>query len=408
MTFYYVVTIGYLLCFFYLIQKRRLSLVFMVLIYTGPVLSVCLHLYFPDYYLMGGANIKLQTIENTGRLLLVSFLGLLGVAVSYVKPSRLIYSMPGAKLSLSYFEIVLWSLVGLSVLIYIMPSYKVYHEGYHYSLAAVNEIPGLNVGRNIAHSIFAVVFVSMVINKNKYRKQYAFFVGFILVYVEILSGVRSEAIGLLVALLAYTVDYGRLNMGVYGKCFGLNKLSCLLLFVVVVLLIVIEQTRTGGELLFGNFPTFNAVASSFLSAVYLIDSGYTDFFYGKTYVDLIMQTLPQSIYPDRPMVPAQFILTTPYAAAGGAYIVGTAYMNFWLLGPFFIMYFVGRIMQVIENGLLSRHVLKQVLYLSFVMGFFRLMYYSELSSYKMLIVGVISFLLIRMVNLLLKGAVGRF
>jgi oligosaccharide repeat unit polymerase len=352
-------------------------------------------------FMMGGGRAALQTPEYTEKLLLIAFLGILGLSAAYIKTTRLQYRLPGSRLNLSYLEIVFWSLVALLLLLYIMPTAKIFNEGYHYSMAAQQELPGLKVGRNIAHSILAVIFVSMMINKNKYRKYYVYFVGFILVYVEILSGVRSEAIGLAVALIAYKIDLDKINLKVLKRKQKLQKKMYFLFFTLIVVVFIIGKTRTGGAITFSNFAAFEAVSSTFLSAVYLIDSNYMDFLYGKTYLDLIPQTLPQSLYPGRPMVPAQMILNTPYGASGGAFFVGTAYMNFWLIGPFIIMYLFGRILQVVGNGLLSLHALKHVVYLSFVMSFFRLMYYSELSTYKMLIVGIFAFMMISSINAIL-------
>jgi oligosaccharide repeat unit polymerase len=404
MIVYHFLTFSYFLCCLILISRMRFSLTLAVLVYTGPVLSVILHLYLPNKFMMGGGRAILQTPENTEKLLFIALLGILGLSAAYIKPSRLQYRLPGLKLNLSYFEIICWSLVALLLLLYIMPTAKIFQEGYHYSLAAQQELPGLKVGRNIAHSILAVIFVSMMINKNKYRKYYIFFVGFILVYVEILSGVRSEAIGLAVALIAYKFDLDEINLKVFKKKIKSQKNMYFLFIILVVIVFLIGKTRTGGEVTFSNFAAFEAISSTFLSAVYLIDSNYMDFLYGKTYLDIIPQTLPQSLYPGRPMVPAQIILETPYSASGGAFIVGTAYMNFWLIGPFIIMYFFGRILQVVGNGLQSWHALKHVIYLSFVMSFFRLMYYSELSTYKMLIVGIFAFMMISSINAILVSS----
>jgi len=402
-----LLTIGYLFCFVYLISKRKFSTTLAALIYTGPVLAVILHLHFPTHFFIGGGNLDLQTSENAQKLLLIAFLGILGLSVAYIKPSKLNYSLPCRKLNLSILEIIFWSMVALMLLIYIMPSAKIFHSGYHYSNAGQQELPGLKVGRNIAHSVLAVVFVSMAINRNKYTKYYVLFIGFVLVYFEILSGVRSEAIGLIAALVAYKLDLNKIYESIYWKKVESQKKIYFIFFAIIVLVYIIGKIRTGGVVTVSTFSTHEAVASSFLSAVHLIDGGYMDFLYGKTYLDLIPQTLPQSIYPDRPMVPAQFILHTPYASSGGAFIAGTAYMNFWLFGPFVVMFVFGKILQIIGNGLTFSHAFKQVIYLSFVMSFFRLMYYSELSTYKMLIVGGVVFIMIYVTNYILINSIDR-
>ena len=134
-----------------------------------------------------------------------------------------------------------------------------------------------------------------------------------------------------------------------------------------------------------------------------MDTYDTDYFYGKTYLDIILQTLPASIDPGRPRVPAQYILTTPLASSGGAFLVGTAYMNFSYFGPFIILFIIGRIIQVTKNGMQSGGFVSVIIYLSCIMSFFRLMYYSELSMYKIILVTLIAFFMMWFVSSLLKS-----
>ena len=397
--------------FIYLISKKDFGLTIFALIYTGPVTAVILHLLFPETYLMGGGRVYLQSKENTLQLLVIALIGIAGLALSYSYPCKLrLFQSERFELKLSRIEVIFWLLVAFMVIYYIMPTIKIYHADYLYSKAQTQEIPGLKIGRVIGHSIFLIVFVSSFRYRLLYRKYVVAFVLSSVIYLEILSGIRSEAMGLAIALIAYIVsgmNAGKLKE--YSKLLYLkniekgNKRLYYLLFVIILLIYIIGKTRSGGAIDFKNFSTFEAVASTFLSAVQLIDQGYTDYFYGKTYLDIILQTLPASIDPGRPPVPAQYILTTPLAASGGAYLAGTAYMNFSYFGPFIILFIIGRIMQVTKNGMQSGGFISVIIYLSFVMSFFRLMYYSELSSYKIILVTLIAFFMMWFVSSLLKS-----
>jgi len=407
----YFLIILYALGFVYLISKKDFGLTLFVLIYSGPVSAVVLHLLFPETYLMGGGRIYLQTHENTLQLLVIALIGLFGLAVSYSYPCRLrLFQSDRFELKLSRIEVIFWLLVAFMIIYYIMPTIKMYHADYIYTKAQTQEIPGLKIGRLIGHSIFLIVFVSSYRYWVSYRKYVAAFVFFSIIYLEILSGIRSEAMGLIIAMIAYIVS--GMNAEKHKekiKLFSLkniekrNKRLYYLLFVIILLIYIIGKTRSGGAIDFKNFSTFEAVAATFLSAVQLIDQGYTDYFYGKTYLDIILQTLPASIDPGRPRVPAQYILTTPLASSGGAFLVGTAYMNFSYFGPFIILFIIGRIIQVTKNGMQSGGFVSVIIYLSCIMSFFRLMYYSELSMYKIILVTLIAFFMMWFVSSLLKS-----
>jgi len=408
----YILIAVYIMTFVYLVSKKDFGLTLFLLIYTGPVTAVILHLLFPETYLMGGGRVYLQTQENTFQLLVIALIGLMGLALSYSYPSRLrLFQSERFELKLSRVEIIFWLFVAFVLIYYIMPSVKIWHAEYLYSKAQQQEIPGIKVGRVIGHSIFLVIFVSVLRYKLPYRYYVLTFILFSVIYLEILSGVRSEAIGLAVAMLAYIVnDDNFLNVTSKVKRLlerrkaKLNRRVYFFLALIVALIYYIGKTRSGGAVDFKNFSTFEAVAATYLSAVQLIEQGYTDYFYGKTYFDIILQTLPASINPDRPLVPAQYILHTPLAASGGAFLAGTAYMNFSYFGPFIILFIIGRIMQVTKNGMQSGGFLSVVIYLSFVMSFFRLMYYSELATYKMILVTLIAFFMMWSVSSLLKLA----
>ena len=394
----------YLVCFLYLISKKDFTLSIILLVYSGPVSAVLLHLIYPDQFIMGGGNVPYQTFEVTRKMFIISVLGVLGLALSYLKPSRL-YFLPkrDMSLSLSSIEIILWASISILLIWFIMPSAKIILDAnYHYSMARTTEIPGINVSRTIAHTVLIIVYVC-AFNSKRYFKTVSASILIAVIYLEILSGIRSEGMGVIVAMIAYYFHYQYNNFNkpesiILLRKFYKNTRYIYALFAILLGLIwFIGNTRSGGDA-FGNFETFEAVASSFMAAIYTIDGGAVGLLYGATYTtDLIMQTLPTSIYPERPMVPAQIILQQPIFASGGAFFAGTAYMNFGYPGSFIMMFLLGRLLQVLTNSLKKSNFkcnISTILYLSFTMSIFRLMYYSELSTYKMIITGQIALLMI--------------
>ena len=123
----YFLIILYALGFVYLISKKDFGLTLFVLIYSGPVSAVVLHLLFPETYLMGGGRIYLQTHENTLQLLVIALIGLFGLAVSYSYPCRLrLFQSDRFELKLSRIEVIFWLLVAFMIIYYIVSLFSYY------------------------------------------------------------------------------------------------------------------------------------------------------------------------------------------------------------------------------------------------------------------------------------------
>jgi len=74
--------------------------------------------------------------------------------------------------------------------------------------------------------------------------------------------------------------------------------------------------------------TFGDIAATLLSMIGLVDEGELTLVHGKTYLDFILRTPPQFLYPDRPETVAWIFWRHDTSTGGGLYELAEAYYNF--------------------------------------------------------------------------------
>lgn len=419
-----IIAVAYMSIIVLLVSKKDWLLTMFTAGYCGTMLSLFIHLANPSTPIYGWLTKEVETEQMTVWLLVIGLTGLCGLYLSYCIPRVVIWSPKKSyRIKLSKAEYLFWLIIAASLAFYMLPKFKLFDANYSYSTRSTtggeNVIPGIGVGLTTANVIMLYLCVYFI-NSSKWTGKLllAFVYLFGVVFLQFLSGIRAEGAGFTLALVFYSLE--RFKRTIPEKKYKkLRKKLLLFLSVVVFLVFSIGMNRSGGISLknlvgkplwyvtnFRNIPHFNSMANSFLVAVYAIDQRKTDLKYGMTYLNLIPQTLPVALYPGRPKVPAQY-LAKFRMTMGGAHLAGTAYMNFYIFGPFLVMFLLGIIIRNVSGNIMKNNHFHDFLYCLFFLALLRFLHYSELSLYKTLLVGIIVHLMISRTHLFLKLVTGK-
>lgn len=82
--------------------------------------------------------------------------------------------------------------------------------------------------------------------------------------------------------------------------------------------------------------TLSAIDTTVANTIYLIQNGQVDFLYGQTFLEFILRTPPEFLYPDRPRDYAWMFQDYGLVACGGFHELAEAYLNFGVAGVFFV------------------------------------------------------------------------
>lgn len=179
-----------------------------------------------------------------------------------------------------------------------------------------------------------------------------FTVAYVLVFCEFLRGVRMDVINCLLG--CYAIYQIRINGKIHLKPQHLVLL--LLGFMVVQIMGAIRSVLSLGVIsyddlitVFGKLVsmenasgiafyqgTINDIATTFSGVIFLLKSGIVEPLLGQSYIDYILRTPPEFIYPNRPDDLAWLFEQKGFTSGGGFFELAEAFYNFGYLGCFFI------------------------------------------------------------------------
>lgn len=81
------------------------------------------------------------------------------------------------------------------------------------------------------------------------------------------------------------------------------------------------------------FSTFSPVAITFANTIYAVKTGIVSTIHGHGYLDYILRTPPEFMYPDRPRDYAWIFVDWNLLTGGGFFELAEAYLNFGWAGP---------------------------------------------------------------------------
>lgn len=140
--------------------------------------------------------------------------------------------------------------------------------------------------------------------------------------------------------------------------------------------------------------TISGIAITFANIVDMIDQSIVDFCFGSTYLDYILRTPPEFMYPDRPKDPSWMFGDFGYDAIGGFFELAEAYYNFGVIGCFAIPLVISSMIAWSYKRALDGKLFWFVILAALLSVLPRGAWYQTFAFYKSLFTGIFIFFLV--------------
>ncbi len=140
--------------------------------------------------------------------------------------------------------------------------------------------------------------------------------------------------------------------------------------------------------------TLGAIAKTFSTTVYLVDAGYLDLQYGKTYYEFILRSPPEFLYPNRPEDYAWMFLDFNTNTVGGFFELAEVYFNFGFIGMMFVPGLISFLISYCyTKARIDQSLIAYFLLFSFLGSLFRGAWYQTFAFYKSFLTSMILLIL---------------
>lgn len=138
--------------------------------------------------------------------------------------------------------------------------------------------------------------------------------------------------------------------------------------------------------------TLGPITTTFANTIFLLQERSLDFLHGGSYVDYILRTPPQFMYPDRPEDYAAIFEKFGLSAGGGFFELSEAYLNFGFVGLFFVPLVISLMISLFHGKVKAHSGLFSVFMLASVLCvWIRGTWYQTFAFYKSMVSAVILF-----------------
>ena len=237
---------------------------------------------------------------------------------------------------------------------------------------------------------------------NKYRLLSLFLIGYLLIWGILIRGGRLEFLsGLLTIFIASQVSEGK-SPAIHFKNYLYLAGAAVLMEVFGYLRATLASTPA--ETMFEMYQRFyesglifagtlSGIASTFANVLHMIRYEVIDFQYGLPYLEYILRSPPQFLYPDRPPDLSSIFDIYGYASMGGFFELAEAYLNFGLIGVFLVPFFLSWLIAYIYKQSIRGYNFYFFLLLGLMSVFPRGAWYQSFAYYKSLLTGTLIFLI---------------
>lgn len=150
--------------------------------------------------------------------------------------------------------------------------------------------------------------------------------------------------------------------------------------------------------------TLGPIATTFANVVALFERGQVNMLYGSGYVDYLLRTPPEFLYPDRPQDYALMFPAYGLSSGGGFFELAEAYLNFGLLGALVVPFLISFVIANFYSKALSRKNIFYIFALSSILCvWLRGSWYQTFAFYKSFISGLAIFMVIHVVAVLMTS-----
>jgi hypothetical protein len=135
--------------------------------------------------------------------------------------------------------------------------------------------------------------------------------------------------------------------------------------------------------------TISGIASAHANLMHMIKNNVIDYQWGLTYFDWMLRTPPEFLYPDRPKDLSSIFELYGYASIGGFFELAESYMNFGLVGVFFMSGAITIFFKSVQNKARNGNMLFYILLLAILSVFMRGAWYQTFAYYKSMVTGLL-------------------
>lgn len=267
-------------------------------------------------------------------------------------------------------------------------------------------------------SLSIMFYCALIARKKSYWIVIGLVACYLLLWCQILRGLRQDVVGAAFSCLVLFLMFELRNVSIKLKYF----------FYVVPLFLLLEVwglVRSGLSLFLagrlnvtelldmglGNAAilpgvvysgTLGPIATTFANVVALFERHSVSLLYGQGYLDYILRTPPEFLYPDRPKDFATMFVDYGLSSGGGFFELAEAYLNFGLIGVFIAPFAISFII----SGVYSRAIQRQNIFYVFALSsilcvWLRGSWYQTFAFYKSFVSGLVLYLIIHSLALLL-------
>ena len=150
----------------------------------------------------------------------------------------------------------------------------------------------------------------------------------------------------------------------------------------------------GGVLFMG---TISGIASAFANVLHMLQNDVIDWQWGITYLEYILRTPPEFLYPDRPRDLSAIFARFGYVSIGGFPELAEAYLSFGLLGVWVVPGLITYMFVRIEDKAKAGSILYYILLLAILSVFMRGAWYQTFAYYKAMVTGLVIYMGLRLI-----------
>lgn len=273
-------------------------------------------------------------------------------------------------------------------------------------------VSNLNIIANILFYTLILMYFKFKdiykIDKKKYLYSIFFLFFYLFIFAEFLRGVRMDALngifGSIILYLIYTnkklkitpiIFIGGVVLFVVMQIMGMLRSALSFLSFDEILDVIsrgfvqiFEGSRSGVMFYQG---TVNDIATTFSGTIMMLKENTIDYYYGSSYLDYILRTPPQFMYPNRPEDLAWIFVNNGFTSGGGFFELAEAYLNFGLLGAFIVPFIISFVFSSsFKIFVLNKYsIFHSILLFSLLSGFMRGVLYQTFTFYKAIVTGFI-------------------
>lgn len=270
---------------------------------------------------------------------------------------------------------------------------------------------GTGAGQSIGNlqAIGVVLLVICAINSNYNNRYFAVFIFVLIVYYLgwgiFIRGGRMEVVSGFLALLVAIPC-------VRGEIFRISLKSFFVMVIAVIFLEAWGSLRSSlsvsnevTESIFDGYirlykagvyhaGTVSGIGTTFSNIIHMVEYDIIGFYYGLSYIQYILRTPPAFIYPSRPQDLSGIFEAFGYESMGGFFELSEAFLNFGIIGCFFIPFLISGMIARMYQAALRGSLFWFICFTSILSVFFRGIWYQTFALYKMFVTGIVIFIVV--------------